>query len=393
MKPRVLLCVPHTLSAGGGAEQYASELASRLHRDAGWHTVLVSCDRAVRRLTLLPDRGGLRRYSLPALAVWSRTPIGVGWTRDLRSIIRQEGISLVNGHAPVPGIADAAARAVGDLPYVLTYHAGSMAKGSVRADVPIWLYEHVGLRLTSARADQVITSSDYVSLAFSRYFSAKATTVAPGVDTKAFRPGAPQRDGPLIFVGVLGRGARRKGLDDLLAALSLVRRRGHDLTLTVVGGGDSSAYHALVRRLEVSDAVRFTGRLSQAELRAEYQRSRALIHPSHDDSFPMAVMEAQASGLAVVATDVGGLPGLVQDGQQGLVVSPGDVEGLATAMIRVAEDDELRERLGSAGRGQAELMTWDVRLDQTLEVFAKAGRRRASRGIWSVPAREGGRCR
>jgi glycosyltransferase involved in cell wall biosynthesis len=375
---RILFCVPLQVADGGGLERYAWQVARRMSQDHDIHCTLVATDRKVHRLTVLSPVEGVRRYAVPALGTLSRTPVGIGWARSIRQIIDREGITLVNAHAPVPGMADAAARAAGRLPFVLTYHAGSMAKGRRLPDLATGLYERVGLRILSSRADAVIVSSDFVKEAFPEYFARKGRTISPGVDTDVFRAAETARSPELLFVGALGKSARLKGLDVLFHALAEVRRQGHVTRLAVCGGGSADDYQELARRLGIADSVRFLGLLDQSELAALYRQSRALVLPTFNDSFPMVLLEALACGLPVVTTDVGGLPTLVRDEETGLVVKPGDVAGLARAIQRISTDDDLGARLGAAGARTAQGYGWPQRVRDTLQVFDEAARRRES---------------
>ena len=81
-----------------------------------------------------------------------------------------------------------------------------------------------------------------------------------------------------------------------------------------------------------------------------YQRAALLVMPSFYESFGIACLEAMAFGLPVVATRVGGLPEVIEDGVTGLLVPPGDADALAQAMIRLLSDADLRRRMGQAGR-------------------------------------------
>lgn len=376
MTHRVLFCTPHSLRTGGGLERYAWQMARRMAQVHGLHAVLVMTDRTVRHFTELAPAQGVRRYAVPAFATLSRTPLGVGWARSIRHIIEVEQITLVNAHAPVPGMADTAARAAGGLPFVLTYHAGSMAKGRLAPDLAIGLYERVGLRILSARADAVIVPSDFVKESFPAYFGSKGRTISPGVDTGVFHAAGGQRSDELLFAGALGKSAKIKGLDVLIHALAQLRRQGHPARLAVAGNGEVEAYRDLAQQLGISDAVRFLGLLDESELASLYQRSRALVLPTFIDSFGMVLLEALACGLPVVTTDVGGLPTLIRDGETGLVVTPGDVAGLARAIQRITTDDDLARHLSETGLRTAEGYGWPSRVQETLSVFDDAARRR-----------------
>jgi glycosyltransferase involved in cell wall biosynthesis len=150
----------------------------------------------------------------------------------------------------------------------------------------------------------------------------------------------------LVFVGRL---APVKGLRVLLAALARARESRPDLQLTLVGDGDDRAH---LERLAapMGDAVTFTGYLSQEEVAGTLAAADALVLPSFAEGVPVVLMEAMAAGKPVIATPVGGVGELVKDGMSGYLVPPGDAETLADRILLLADDPNLRARMGATGR-------------------------------------------
>lgn len=148
----------------------------------------------------------------------------------------------------------------------------------------------------------------------------------------------------LLFVGAYGAA---KGVDELLAAVA----RTSGVTLTIVGSELRAGEHD--RLLELAEAhgvggrVRFAGAVAPDELAAYYRSADAICLPSHREGFPMALLEGMTFGLPPIATAVGGIPELIEDGVSGLLVPVGDVDALAAAISRLADPAE-RDRLGAA---------------------------------------------
>ncbi|MFD0428852.1 glycosyltransferase family 4 protein [Streptomyces zhihengii] len=209
----------------------------------------------------------------------------------------------------------------------------------------------------------------------------RATTISPGVDLARFTerplPGHPR----ILFAGSLARTAGYKGLPDLLRAVARLVPAVPDVTLDIAGSGSGAAGHrALADRLGIGRRVTFLGQLDAPGLAAAYQRARVLALPTYDDSFPTVLVEAMACGRPVVTTPVGGIPSLVADGGNGLLVRPGDGGALAAALRSVLVDDALARRLGSAGRARvARELSWERQSDRTAEVFGRAARTAARR--------------
>lgn len=175
-----------------------------------------------------------------------------------------------------------------------------------------------------------------------------------GVDLELFRP--LREPGPPRFVFV-GRFVDKKAPHLAVLAFDRVRRVVPDARLVMIGDGHlREACLQLVRALDLEDSVELPGTRPHAEVAEAMAGARAVVQhslrPTDGDSegTPVAVLEAGASGRPVVATRHAGIKDAVVDGETGLLVDEGDVEGMASAMIRLAEDPALAARLGAAAR-------------------------------------------
>jgi glycosyltransferase involved in cell wall biosynthesis len=366
----LLIVAPYFPPDGGGLESYVAHLAEALIAGHGWRIVVVTSGSFLGRVRCV-DEGDLRVYRLPYEVRLSNTRFGFTWRRHLKRIIRRERPALINAHSPVPGLADLVAGLAGRTPFVLTYHAGSMLKGRLAADVLIRLYERVLLRRVATRADWVICSSDFVRDRHLTRFRARSSTVAPGVDCDVFAPGPAEERAGVVFVGSLDSASEHKGLDVLLAAIGTLKERFPAVRLEVVGSGDDEPrYRRLCRSLAITEHVRFRGRLSGQDLVDAYRRSAVLALPTRNDSFPTVLVEAMACGVPVVSTTVGEIPRLVEEGRNGFLVAPDDAAGLAERLGRVLSDAELGRRLGGAGRGKVERsLQWKRQAARTNAIF------------------------
>jgi glycosyltransferase involved in cell wall biosynthesis/protein-L-isoaspartate O-methyltransferase len=177
-----------------------------------------------------------------------------------------------------------------------------------------------------------------------------------GVDTELFSDAEPVAASQPIFLGV-GRFVDKKAPHLTLLAFKKLWERRPDARLKMIGDGPLwEACKQLARALGISHAVEFLGPRSQTEVALTMQQARAFVQHSirttygDSEGTPVAVLEAGAAGLPVVATRHTGIQDVVTDGETGLLVNEGDVEGMARCMIRLAEDVELAGRLGAAAR-------------------------------------------
>jgi len=145
-----------------------------------------------------------------------------------------------------------------------------------------------------------------------------------------------------------------------LKAFRIVRKAIPDAHLTIAGSGPERAkLEAMAKELGVADAVVFTGQVDNDHMPILYREADIALNPSLADNMPISILEALASGVPVVSTDVGGIPFLVEDGKTALLVPPRDPERMAEAMLRVLSDESLRERMVKTGLDHARRFAWE----------------------------------
>jgi glycosyltransferase involved in cell wall biosynthesis len=251
---------------------------------------------------------------------------------------------LVHAH----WLASAAVARLAGKPFVVTLHgtgsAGALSDLSLATKVP-WL---VRFLLRPARA--VICVSAPLTEAMHAIGIEHARHIPNGV---AIPVAGDDTDGHFILFA--GRLAEEKGIPELMEAT-----RG--LPLVVAGDGP-------LRGL-VPDALGF---IPHDELEELYRHASVVVLPSHREGLPLCVLEAMAHGRPVVATNVGGIPQLVEDGRTGYLVEPGDSDALRGALVRLLEDAQLRATMGAAGRERvATTCSWAQVTDQTLAAYGLA---------------------
>jgi glycosyltransferase involved in cell wall biosynthesis len=153
----------------------------------------------------------------------------------------------------------------------------------------------------------------------------------------------------------VGRLAKEKGINNLLKAFAEIKKKPEivedSLTLNIVGLGSEEKYlKAKVNQLKISTSVKFHGFIPPGtNLWRLYDQSQIFVLPSYTESLARVLYEAMARGVAVITTNVGGIPFKVKDGENGLLVRPGDVKGLKNAILRLIQDRELRSLLVTKG--------------------------------------------
>lgn len=161
-------------------------------------------------------------------------------------------------------------------------------------------------------------------------------------------PAAQPRESALVLFH--GRCCEGKGIYDLLQAMLALRREFPRVRLDCAGDGEVDEVERSVAALGLADRVRVHGWIGPGQRDEFLARATVFVLPSHAEGLPMALLEAMAAGCPVVASAVGGIPDVVTDGVNGLLVPPGDPRALQEAIARVLADPALAARLGRCAR-------------------------------------------
>jgi glycosyltransferase involved in cell wall biosynthesis len=292
-----------------------------------------------------------------------------GWPRKLYAKELLHGIALADGVLADPGIdhlhahfAHGAttvtwfASTITGVPFSFTGHAKDIYSGALN---PAGLLRR---KLTAARFAVTCTEANRQHL----------LQVAPGADvrrvyhglnadfTRLLESQSPNGARPADELRLLGVGrlVHKKGFDTLVAACGILARRGVPFRATIVGPDDEAGpgLRMAISELGVEDRVEIRGQMSQAELFDEYRHASAFCLPCRvmddgdRDGIPNVLAEAMACGVPVVTTPISGIPELIRDGVNGLLVPSDDPAALADALERLRSTPDLVARLSAAGR-------------------------------------------
>lgn len=182
--------------------------------------------------------------------------------------------------------------------------------------------------------------------------SQKTVVIPNGVDTNRFDTGKRTERRGAIVVGAVGNLNRIKNHALLIEACGRLVRQGCDLEVRIAGEGDQrSMLLALAKSLEIPDRLQLVGRVDNVP--AFLRDLDVFVLPSDSEQHPNALNEAMACGLACIATRVGCVEEMLDDGRCGIVVPPGDAEALSSALSKLTVDEVLRQQLGAVARQQA----------------------------------------
>jgi phosphatidylinositol alpha 1,6-mannosyltransferase len=200
-----------------------------------------------------------------------------------------------------------------------------------------------------------------------------------GIDREQFNPGRRDMDmrrslgvaDDELLVGFLGRVVMEKGLDVFAEAIHALSERGIKERVLVIGEGPAQSWFAN----QLPEAI-FMGHLTGEDLARALAGTDVLFNPSITEAFGNVTLEAMACGLPVVAAQATGATNLVRDGETGVLVEAGDIEGFADALEAYARDPALRRRHGEAGLAFAMTMDWDRINSAVIRVYRRAVEKR-----------------
>jgi glycosyltransferase involved in cell wall biosynthesis len=269
----------------------------------------------------------------------------------LRTILRRDRISLLHSHLYHANLYGRLAALRVGIPAVCTVHNIYTRRKLHRNLVNRWLARHTAriIAVSSPVRDDV--------LRYDRVVPSNVVVIPNGVDVDGFdlsltRQQARERLGipkDRYVIGTLGRLEEQKGLPHLVEAIQLLSESGMLVFLLIAGSGrEEGRLREMVARFGLEDSVRFLG--MRRDVPEVHRAMDVFALPSLWEGLPIALLEAMASGLPVVATPVGGIPEVIRNGKNGLLVPPEDPVALAAALRRIRHDAVLAEVLGREGR-------------------------------------------
>ncbi|MCD9196688.1 D-inositol-3-phosphate glycosyltransferase [Aeromicrobium wangtongii] len=319
------------------------------------------------------------------------------FVRDvLRAEVEREPghFDLVHSHYWLSGQVGTVARERWNVPLVHTMHTMAKVKNAMLAegDAAEPMGRVYGEEEIVRLADRLIANTEEERRELIELYGADPERVAvvhPGVDIEVFRAGRQREARRLLgipedaaLVLFAGRIQPLKAPDVVIRAAAIMLERDPSLRdrlmVAVVGGASGSglerpsALAELSAELGVQDVVRFVPTVGQRELADWYAAASVACVPSHNESFGLVAIEAQACGTPVVAARVGGLTTAVSDGVSGILIDGHDPADYASALHPLLTDPGLREAMSHKAVRHAEGFGWDVTADRTLAVYDQA---------------------
>jgi glycosyltransferase involved in cell wall biosynthesis len=305
--------------------------------------------------------------SIPDRGVWD-----LSVARQMLAICRRERVAVWHGHDYKSNALGVLLRRFHPMRLVTTVHGWGVRHWKS----PIY---HAIDRLSLRRYDRVVCVSDDLveTCLASGVRRERCVLIENAIDTEQFRRTRSVQDAKLALdvrperclIGAVGRLSAEKGFDQLIHAVAQLVEAGHDVELAIAGDGDCrKELEALIAKQREPERYRLLGHVSNVIPLFEAMDVFALS--SLREGLPNVVLEAMALDVPIVATRIGGVPKLIDDEQNGLLVPPGEPSSLAAALGRLLKDERLRQELADAGRATIESrFSFSVRMAKIRAVY------------------------
>jgi glycosyltransferase involved in cell wall biosynthesis len=313
-----------------------------------------------------------RQLDATLVSIPDSGPFDLGVLKRLWRVCRQYRVSIWHAHDYKSNLLGLLLRAVWPMKLVTTVHGWVSTHGHTKS------YFKLDRRIIRYY-DRIICVSDDL---YDRCLAAgvppdRCILVHNAIDTEQYLPAASQQalkqrlgiSPHRVCVGAVGRLATEKAFDRLILAVDRLLCSGCELELLIIGEGEErSRLESLISNLNRSDSIKLLG--YRPDMLQLFQAMDIFALSSLREGLPNVVLEAMATRVPVVATRIAGLPNLIQDGMNGLLVDPDDVDQLAAALGRLAGDATLRNRLADAGRQTVEeRFSFAVRMQKMRAIY------------------------
>lgn len=381
---KIALVSPYDWAVPGGVNSHCARLREQFLGRGHRVRIIAPASRRVEGEDVVTI--GTRPLSVPASGSLARISLSLTLGPPVRRLVAEEQFDIVHVHEPFMPVLPIHFLRYSQAVNVGTFHA-SREKGQF---FYTWGRRH--LRRWFRRLDGKIAVSSAAARFVEQYFPGYYNIIPNGVDVEHFSREAPPleeyRDGKLNIL-FLGRPEKRKGLDHAIGAYARVKARRPDSRLIVVGAGKFDRYQRAVRSMRLADVV-FRGYVPYDELPRYHHTADVFCAPAIGfESQGIVLLEAMAAGLPLVASNIEGYASVLTHGVEGLLVLPGDEEGLADALLELLSDADRRRRMAEQGRRRAQEFGWQRVSQQILSYYERLLHERALASSHREPARAG----
>jgi phosphatidylinositol alpha-mannosyltransferase len=368
---KIALVSPYDFAYPGGVVNHISCLEKQFTNMGHEVKIIAPASKAVHTLGERFVRIGTPR-PLPVSGSVARITMSVRLESQIKEVFEREKFDICHLHEPLMPTLCTTVLRLKYTPMVGTFHAsGGKPWYTMFSPILKWYLDRWFRKLDGRIAVSKI-ARDYINI----YFPADYTVIPNGIDTHHFNNNVPTieafDDGKfnILFVGRL---EKRKGFDYLWKAYKLVKQENQNSRLIVVGPGVRlrNKYEKRISRNGLRDVV-FAGYAAYSELPKYYKTADVVCFPATGwESFGIVLLEAMSVGKPIIASAIDGYLSVLKDGDEGLAVPPRNTERLAEAILKLMNDERLREQMGATGKPKAQQYDWSNVAQRLLDFYVE----------------------
>lgn len=368
---KIALVSPYDYPYPGGVTEHVAALDKHF-RELGHDTRIIaasSTDEDVLGEHIIKVSGAILPVSVSGSK--ARVAYSPQVYQRVKKILQEEQFDVVHIHEPTIPMLSIAVLRHSHAINVGTFHA-------YRETTSAYAYMRPLIKRVLGRLDGRIFVSDAVQESITRYFPGDYVIIPNGIDYARFSSPTTQpierfNDGRpnILFVG---RMEKRKGFRHLIRAFVYIKKEIPDARLIVVGAYEDKEKGPFLRyaRTHKLHGVHFVGRVSPEDLPRYYRTATVFCAPSTGfESFGIVLLEAMAAGVPIIASDIPGYRGVLENGRGGLLVPPGDEQAIARAITSLLRDPAKKARMSECGRQTAAEHDWSIIAQRVLDYYAQ----------------------
>jgi glycosyltransferase involved in cell wall biosynthesis len=170
----------------------------------------------------------------------------------------------------------------------------------------------------------------------------------------------------ILFLGIVGK---RKGIYDIINSINYIAEKNPNFEFIIGGNGEVEVARKKVKENKVDKFIKFLGWVNLEQKNELLRDADVYVLPSYNEGLPMSLLEAMSWGLPVISTDVGGIPELIRNGEDGFIIKPGDVDALSKKLLALIDSEDLRVQMGVNGRSRIKNNFSDLSVLPKLELI------------------------
>lgn len=274
---------------------------------------------------------------------------------DIVRVIQKISPDIVHAQSLGTGVPALVSKKLLKIPYVVWGQGSDVY-------LPDW-FTKLTSKTIIKNAGSAIALTEDMKRVMQAMYDRDIAIVPNGIDLKEYTSERPMQNvgGPIKRILFVGRLHPVKGTQYLLGAMSIVYRELREAKLILVGDGEEREHlETLTDNLGIRECVEFAGRVPHERVKDYMNQAEVFVLSSLSEGFPVTILEAMACGLPIVATHVGGVPDIIEDGANGYLVDTMNQEQIAKALLNLLQGGQLRKEMSDNNRKEAEKYRWDT---------------------------------